>query len=115
MAYHTKTLIKTVELEGENQNLWNVSVYEDDTEQVLIENFELWAVEGTDVGGAVDMAVATPVTVVMTYAKERSQSYPAIEDQLDMLWHEVNETGSISKSGSWFTGIKKVKTDYPKT
>jgi hypothetical protein len=48
------------------------------------------------------------------YQKKRSQQYPRISDQLDMLWHEINTTGSISTDGEWFNRIKGVKEDNPK-
>ena len=48
------------------------------------------------------------------YQKKRVQQYPRIQDQLDMLWHEINTTGSISTDGQWFNQIKTVKEDNPK-
>jgi hypothetical protein len=48
------------------------------------------------------------------YRKKRAQQYPKIQDQLDMLWHEINTTGSISTDGEWFNRIKGVKEDNPK-
>lgn len=37
-----------------------------------------------------------------------------IGDQLDMLWHELSETGSINKDGEWFKSIKSIKDAHPK-
>ena len=48
------------------------------------------------------------------YQKKRSQQYPRITDQLDMLWHEINNHGSLSTDGEWFNRIKEVKEDNPK-
>jgi hypothetical protein len=48
------------------------------------------------------------------YQKKRSQQYPKITDQLDMLWHEINNNGSLSNEGEWFNRIKAVKEDNPK-
>jgi hypothetical protein len=48
------------------------------------------------------------------YQKKRSQQYPKITDQLDMLWHEINNNGSLSTDGEWFNRIKSVKEDNPK-
>jgi hypothetical protein len=48
------------------------------------------------------------------YQKKRSQQYPRITDQLDMLWHEINNNGSLSNEGEWFNRIKAVKEDNPK-
>jgi septation ring formation regulator EzrA len=38
----------------------------------------------------------------------------SVGEQLDMLWHELDTTGSITKDGEWFNAIKMVKTDNPK-
>ena len=40
--------------------------------------------------------------------------YPTINEQLDMLWHEVNTTGSLSDTGNWFNTIKEIKDNHPK-
>jgi hypothetical protein len=45
---------------------------------------------------------------------KRRQNYPEIGDQLDMLYHEIKETGSISAGGEWITAIDNVKNTYPK-
>jgi hypothetical protein len=48
------------------------------------------------------------------YVYERQ--YPAINDQLDLLWHDIND-GKIStaaKSSSWFLAVKAVKDANPK-
>ena len=44
----------------------------------------------------------------------RMGKYPKIEEQLDMLWHELNTSGSISSTGTWFNSIKSVKEEFPK-
>lgn len=48
------------------------------------------------------------------YQKKRAVEYPRISDQLDMLWHEINSTGSISSDGAWFQSIQEVKNNIPK-
>jgi len=45
---------------------------------------------------------------------KRRQNYPEIGDQLDMLYHEIKETGTISATGEWITAIDIVKNNYPK-
>lgn len=37
-----------------------------------------------------------------------------IGDQLDLLWHEVNATGTVSNTGEWFNAVKAVKEAHPK-
>lgn len=48
------------------------------------------------------------------YQRDRHQNYPSIGNQLDMLWHELNTTGSLSDSGNWFNTIKEIKNNHPK-
>jgi hypothetical protein len=48
------------------------------------------------------------------YQRDREQIYPKIGTQLDMLWHELNTTGTISKDGEWFNAVKEVKDTIPK-
>ena len=44
-----------------------------------------------------------------TFAEKRQQEYPAIEEQLDMIyWDKVNGTNF------WQTKITEIKTKYPK-
>ena len=48
------------------------------------------------------------------YQKKRLKQYPTFNEQLDMLWHEINTTGALSDSGSWFNTIKEIKDNHPK-
>lgn len=48
------------------------------------------------------------------YQRDRVDNYPKIGDQLDMLWHELDISGSISVSGSWFNAVEHIKTQFPK-
>ena len=48
------------------------------------------------------------------YQRDRQQKFPSIGNQLDMLWHELNNSGSISTDGIWFNEIKSVKDEHPK-
>jgi isocitrate lyase len=47
------------------------------------------------------------------YQRNRAQNYPAIADQLDMLWHAM-DTGSLTKVDSFYNAIQAVKNEYPK-
>ena len=40
--------------------------------------------------------------------------YPGWREQLDMLYHELETSGSLTISGSWFNTIKSVKDENPK-
>jgi hypothetical protein len=47
------------------------------------------------------------------YQRKRAQNYPAIADQIDMLWHAM-DTGSLPKVDSFYDAIKSIKEQYPK-
>jgi hypothetical protein len=46
----------------------------------------------------------------------REKQYPKIVDQLDLLWHDINNgiLGEGAKESNWFTTIKEIKDNYPK-
>ena len=48
------------------------------------------------------------------YKFNRSESYPKIKEQLDLLYHDM-DAGKGDKTGEWFKAVKKVKDDNPKT
>lgn len=47
------------------------------------------------------------------HAKARASAYPAIEEQLDMLWHAMNQ-GTMPKAEPFYSTIQKVKQQNPK-
>jgi hypothetical protein len=48
------------------------------------------------------------------YQLPRKKSYPQIGDQLDMLWHAI-DNGTLNKTSDFYTAIKAVKDTYPKS
>jgi hypothetical protein len=50
----------------------------------------------------------------LTYSIKRMSEYPSVQDQFDMIYHELTESGSLSASGSWAKSIKSVKDENPK-
>jgi len=48
-------------------------------------------------------------SVKMRLNVARAIEYGTIGDQLDMIWKELNETGTLSKNGEWFNHVKRVK------
>ena len=49
------------------------------------------------------------------YAQQRKNSYPEIGDQLDMLWHSIDQNPSLkSEYFDFYEAIKAVKVKYPK-
>jgi hypothetical protein len=69
---------------------------------------EGWVEEDVDFLGQPDPFYRPP------YDALRVVNYPNLGEQLDMLWHELNTSGSISTNGSWFQSINEVKTQFPK-
>ena len=50
------------------------------------------------------------------YAEQRRNAYPAIGDQLDMLWHTIDKDILLQKRYfDFYQTIKQVKVKYPKT
>jgi|TARA_R100001530_G_scaffold50015_1_gene37346 hypothetical protein len=47
------------------------------------------------------------------WSNNRVGSYPNIREQLDLLWHDI-DNGKLDKSGDFYKSIKKVKDDNPK-
>jgi hypothetical protein len=48
------------------------------------------------------------------YQRRRVKEYPTLADQLDMLWHAI-DSGTLGKSSDFYTVLKSVKDQYPKT
>ncbi len=49
------------------------------------------------------------------YAEHRRNAYPPIGDQLDMLWHSIDQNPELKqKYFDFYEAIKQVKVKYPK-
>ena len=49
------------------------------------------------------------------YQRDREISYPSIGDQLDMLWHSIDQNPKLkSEYFDFYETIKAVKVKYPK-
>jgi len=49
------------------------------------------------------------------YAQARKNSYPEIGDQLDMLWHSIDQNPKLkSEYFEFYEAIKSVKVKHPK-
>ena len=49
------------------------------------------------------------------YAQQRRNAYPPIGDQLDMLWHSINQNPKLkSEYFDFYETLKAVKVKYPK-
>ena len=47
--------------------------------------------------------------------RDRMQSYPSIGDQLDMLWHMMDDEIVPGKNSEWYNRIVEVKNQFPKS
>ena len=47
------------------------------------------------------------------YKIDRASEYPNIAEQLDKLYHDINN-GTLTTSGDFYSAINAVKTKYPK-
>ncbi|WP_349987198.1 hypothetical protein ABMQ39_20765 [Pseudomonas alloputida] len=45
--------------------------------------------------------------------QRRAADYPPVEEQLDMLWHAMNE-GRMPKAEPFFSTLQQIKQQYPK-
>jgi hypothetical protein len=48
------------------------------------------------------------------YKIDREKEYPKIGDQLDMLWHMMDNETIPGKNSTWYNTIKEVKDNNPK-
>lgn len=47
------------------------------------------------------------------YKTAREFAYPALAEQFDKLWHDINN-GTLDNTGAFYTALKTVKDDNPK-
>lgn len=48
------------------------------------------------------------------YKEKRREKYPKLEEQLDALWHDI-ENGTLNKDGDFYKKIKEVKDSVQKS
>lgn len=51
--------------------------------------------------------------IFLNYELLRAREYPTIKDQLDMLWHAIDEN-KLDKTCDFYNKLKQVKDKYPK-
>lgn len=49
------------------------------------------------------------------YKSFRRASYPSVQEQLDMLWHSMDDGTIPGKDTEWFKTIADIKEMYPKS
>ena len=52
-------------------------------------------------------------TKEMGHIRNRQHSYPGYKEQLDALWHDINNN-KLDKTGEFYAALKAVKDKYPK-
>ena len=50
----------------------------------------------------------------LSYDEQRKAEYSPIGDQLDMLWHAIDD-GTLDKTSTFYTSLKATRDKYPKT
>lgn len=53
------------------------------------------------------------ITSSETARDNRREEYPEIVEQFDKLYHDI-DSGTVDKTGSFYTALKAVKDKYPK-
>tara|TARA_B100001057_G_scaffold477688_1_gene547214 strand:+ start:25039 stop:25398 length:360 start_codon:yes stop_codon:yes gene_type:complete len=50
------------------------------------------------------------------YFMKRKFEYNEIPEQLDQLWHDIDDgkLGDVAKTGTWYLGVKSTKAAFPK-
>ena len=62
-----------------------------------------------------EIATAQTAYDAKAYARTREAAYPSIGDQLDMLWHAIDDNATLkTRYADFHTAIKAVKDANPK-
>ena len=64
-------------------------------------------------GNKVTIDLAAVNSWVDPEAYKYQRQYPSLGDQLDMLWHAI-DNGTLNKTSDFYTAIKAVKDAHPK-
>ncbi len=49
----------------------------------------------------------------LKYQQPRKLAYPSIEEQLDKLFHDIDNS-TLNKNGQFYTALNSIKNNYPK-
>jgi hypothetical protein len=90
-----------------------VSVVEDDINQITWHDGNPTNITKADIEAKMNEMANEPEQ--SKYAEQRRNAYPEIGDQLDMLWHSIDQDPQLkSKYFDFYEAIKAVKVKYPK-
>lgn len=62
----------------------------------------------------IEISNEPPPFVDPPYFIKRMKEYPEVGDQLDMLWHMMDNETIPGKGSDWYNAILAVKQQYPK-
>ena len=84
------------------------------TEETVDGNPVYTAVKGDLLPIDEELVAALEADIIATqYQRDRNPEYPNKEEQLDMLWHAIDE-GTLDKTSDFYTELKSVKDAHPK-
>ena len=90
-----------------------VSVSDNDINQITWENGTT-PIPKADIEAKINEMANEPEQ--SKYAEQRRNAYPEIGDQLDMLWHSIDQDPQLkSKYFDFYEANKAVKVKYPKS
>lgn len=55
-----------------------------------------------------------PLPVEPPYNIKRMKEYPEVGNQLDMIWHMMEDDTIPGKGSTWYNSILEIKEKYPK-
>ena len=87
-------------------------VHEGGREEFINENYD--ALTAAAKAKEVSSHVITEEEEKSFYRVRRSNEYPMIAEQLDKLFHDIDE-GKLDKTGEFYKAIKNVKDTFPKS
>ena len=90
----------------------------DSTAQVSVHGEEVIWHDGNPNGITVEQITAKQAELQtayddVAYQRKRIYEYPRVEEQLDMLWHAMDD-GILTKVDAFYDANKAVKDKYPK-
>ena len=59
-----------------------------------------------------DFVLAADIAATQ-YQRDRADEYPNVKEQLDMLWHAIDD-GTVDKTSEFYTTLKSIKDSLPK-
>ena len=100
---HTDRVNYIVHLEDEELLFWIVPQTDDGSDEW--KRIQAWLDAGNSVTDRLEWRDL--------YSGDRRMAYPKIADQLDMIWHAIDDN-TLDKTSEFYTAIKSIKDSNPK-